>query len=265
MRNLMAVISVLSLAPTSLLAQEPGEVRRLPLDQKTLDKYGGPLAVFNGYPYLITRVVPTLYHVIVLPSGAQLDELLDIAHRQTNANKLENCLVLASNKCIYIDPDGKDTPSTNPPQGRVFVRGKLEPAQEFPGYKAELERRFAEFNSAHKLPTPSGYLVADPRRGGRPATKAELARMSGAQPNGVPRGLLRCPRCREWRGECLDPNPKYKTNVIRVHCLCENDNLCARCGEPLAEHKLNANHYDEGDGQIWYVPGFMAFSHRCKR
>lgn len=47
-----------------------------------------------------------------------------------------------------------------------------------------------------------------------------------------------------------------------VHCRCDNDNH-ARCGEVLFERKLNANFYDESDGQIWYVPGFCAFDHQC--
>jgi hypothetical protein len=50
---------------------------------------------------------------------------------------------------------------------------------------------------------------------------------------------------------------------MRVHCGCNNDNRCARCGERLAEWKLNANYYDERDGHIWHVPGFSALSHRC--
>ena len=50
---------------------------------------------------------------------------------------------------------------------------------------------------------------------------------------------------------------------MSVACRCDNDNRCARCYHPLAERKLNANYYDESDGDIWYVPGFTGLSHRC--
>jgi len=34
--------------------------------------------------------------------------------------------------------------------------------------------------------------------------------------------------------------------------------------ERLGPRKLNANHYNEQDGQIWHVPGFGALSHQCQ-
>lgn len=34
-------------------------------------------------------------------------------------------------------------------------------------------------------------------------------------------------------------------------------------GRPLYKYKLNANYYNAEDGQIWHVPAFSAFNHRC--
>jgi hypothetical protein len=51
--------------------------------------------------------------------------------------------------------------------------------------------------------------------------------------------------------------------IMQVYCLCQNNNLCARCGYPLAEYKLNANYYEKRDGVIWHVPGFSGLSHVC--
>jgi hypothetical protein len=48
-----------------------------------------------------------------------------------------------------------------------------------------------------------------------------------------------------------------------VHCRCANDNRCAACGDLLHESKLNANTYNEVDGQIWHTPGFSGFGHVC--
>ncbi len=44
--------------------------------------------------------------------------------------------------------------------------------------------------------------------------------------------------------------------VVRVHCVCENDNLCARCGQKFHARKLNANYYEPADRTSWHVPGF---------
>jgi hypothetical protein len=51
---------------------------------------------------------------------------------------------------------------------------------------------------------------------------------------------------------------------MRAHCLCENKNACARCGQWLYERKLDANYYSEEDGKIWQIPSFPALNHRCE-
>ena len=57
--------------------------------------------------------------------------------------------------------------------------------------------------------------------------------------------------------------PQFAGLIMRSRCLCENDTLCAGCGQPLAERRVNANYYDVGDRHIWHVPAFKAFDHRC--
>ncbi len=108
-----------------------------------------------------------------------------------------------------------------------------------------------------------GFILGDCTKGGHDATRDEQLRLAGVQAAGVPRGLEQCPTCGEWTGSCLDPSPVSKGKVMRVHCLCENDNRCAACGGPLYAHKLNANFFEKSDGQIWHVPGFCGLSHRC--
>ena len=51
--------------------------------------------------------------------------------------------------------------------------------------------------------------------------------------------------------------------VVRVHCRCENDIRCARCGALFGGRKLNANNFDPADRTVWHVPGFAALEHRC--
>ena len=108
-----------------------------------------------------------------------------------------------------------------------------------------------------------GYILGDLTKGGREATADEVGRLAGAGPEGRPRGLESCPTCGEWRGRCLDPSPTFVGKVMTVHCGCQNDNRCAACGGFLYERKLNANYYNPRDGQIWHVPGFSGFRHRC--
>jgi hypothetical protein len=58
----------------------------------------GALPIFAGYPYLVTHVVPALYHLIVLPGDASARDLRDLAMAQWRANRLQTCLVLARRK-----------------------------------------------------------------------------------------------------------------------------------------------------------------------
>jgi hypothetical protein len=106
-------------------------------------------------------------------------------------------------------------------------------------------------------------LLGDLTKGGREATVDEVGRLAGAGPEGRPRGLERCPACGEWRGRCLDPSPTFLGKVMTLHCRCQNDNRCAACAGFLYARKLNANYFNPGDGQIWHVPGFSGFRHRC--
>ena len=68
-----------------------------------------------------------------------------------------------------------------------------------------------------------------------------------------------------WRfeGECLGTAEHYKKSILPVHCQCDNNNRCARCGNVLHARKLSSNFFNPSDGDIWYVPGFSCFGHEC--
>jgi hypothetical protein len=83
-----------------------------------------------------------------------------------------------------------------------------------------------------------------------PVLKARPAVSSGAQ-------------CAASGGGTASTPPQFFGKVMTVHCRCANDNRCAACGQPLYEHKLNANYYNPRDGQIWHVPAFCGLSHQC--
>ena len=221
------------------------------------------LPVFGSFPYLATRLVPALYHLSLLPGSFEPELLRHIAQRQVAANKRPTCLVLGPADCIYYEVDGMESRSDGIPCGGHAASGKLRLCAEFE-HDDELQvrqRLLAAYVEERSL--AGGYLFGDLTKGGRDATPDEQLRLAGVQTGGVPRGLDLCPTCGEWAGQCLDPSPQFKGKVMRVHCLCENDNRCAACGGPLHAHKLNANYFQKSDGHIWHVPGFSCLSHRC--
>jgi len=92
---------------------------------------------------------------------------------------------------------------------------------------------------------------------------SEILELAGRQPNGVPKGLARCPLCRDWIGRCLWPDPlKWHLGPTRVSCRCEA-NLCDFCGEPRYEYRLGSNIYDEASQEVVHVPGLAGYTHRC--
>jgi hypothetical protein len=128
----------------------------------------------------------------------------------------------------------------------------------------ELEERTSRLDTlVQEVRRRGGFINGDPSHGGRPATDQELESLSGGGPDGAPKGLDKCPTCGGWSGECLGTAENYKKSVLPVSCQCDNNNRCARCGNPLDEHKLNSNYLELSDGLIWYVPGFSCFGHVC--
>lgn len=228
------------------------------------------LPAFDGYPYLMTRVVSGLYHLLLLPADRPIPELYHLAERQVAANRLETCLVLAADRSFFFAEDGSASPSVRPPRGGVQVAGKLHASQVFPRTPERLSRAdrleaWVEAMEREMVQSGDAFLFGDLTKGGRPVKPHEIERLTGLQANGVPRGLELCPLCGEWKGECLDPHPRYAGLVMTVRCRCQAANRCARCGDLLYDRPLNANYYRESDGQIWHVPGFFGLDHRCLR
>ena len=57
----------------------------------------------------MTRVVPTLYHVILLPAEVPPDGLRALARSQVRANRLHTCVVLGNDLGLYLTPEGGET------------------------------------------------------------------------------------------------------------------------------------------------------------
>lgn len=218
---------------------------------------------FEGFPYLATRLVPLLHHIMLLPRSWQAEQLQGFARRQAQANCLPTCLVLAGDLCVYFGEDGGAYRSVEIPRSAYVVSKKLAPAEPIPE-SAELaawQTELAIFEEAQRRNLGTGFLLGDVTKGGRPPTPDEEDRLAGTHADGIPRGLLPCLVCGEWRGNCLDTT--HRKLVVRVCCTCENDNRCACCGGLLHDRKLNANFLDLADRKIWHVPGFYGLNHRC--
>src|SRR5258705_4277221 len=86
------------------------------------------LALFEGFPYLVTRVVPAMYHVMLVPEEASELELVLLARTQWRANRLETCLVTGVDRAWFISADGRDELAKTPPRGGTLVTGLLKPA-----------------------------------------------------------------------------------------------------------------------------------------
>ncbi len=218
---------------------------------------------FDGYPYLITRIVGGFYHVMPFPAERSTGELRELAHRQHRANRLEAVLCLGPRDALAIGTGGSFSQTGTPPTGGRVFGGYLQPCENFPPTPEMLARIEALELLTEAVKARGGTLLGDRTKGGRDATSEDLRRLAGFAPTGAPRGLERCDACQEWRGECLDPSPLFRGKMMRVHCICQNDNRCARCWGLLAGRKLNANEYDEKRKVVLHQPGFSALGHQC--
>jgi hypothetical protein len=163
---------------------------------------------------------------------------------------------------LHVAPDGREYLAA-PPRGGVIITDRLRPCRLFTETPTLVARRLALGRHIGAVTPRVGYMFGDLTKGGEPATLEETVVLAGRQRNGVPRGLVPCARCGQWRGRCLDPNPELARLVVEVHCRCGNHNRCAACAGLLHETRLNANVYNETDGQVWHTPGFAGFSHAC--
>ena len=136
------------------------------------------LPQLDAFPYLLTRLVPTLYHVLLVPEGMAPAEAAAAARQQAAANRLPTCLAFQPDEALYLDADGTETWTDAAPRGGNLVAGRLRPCAALAPAAGEAARvaRLDAYVAAHRR---GGYLLGDLRKGGRPASAAE---------RGAPRG-----------------------------------------------------------------------------
>ncbi|MDP9321331.1 MAG: hypothetical protein M3P16_09575 [Chloroflexota bacterium] len=208
----------------------------------------------------MTALVGGLYHFIVLPGDLGRSELVTLARRQHSANRLRTCLAGGPDAAMYVSDDGEEVAEV--PHCTDPISDRLLGPEEFPATweLRDRQQRLRAFIAASQARSAGGYLVD--RMRGRTATAADLVRLSGTNPDGVPVGLARCEVCTAYRGECL---PSHQPRlVVRVFCRCENHNRCARCLHTLYEWRLEAAYYDEREGRALHVAAFCGLDHVCR-
>src|SRR2546426_6268867 len=134
-------------------------------------------AIFNGFPYLVVRVVGALRHVTLLPADRPIAWLDDLAGRQTEFNRLDTALVLSPERAIFHAARGDVAQDSAAPRGGLFLTARLLAAEPI-SPTAELVRRASRLavflrhrQSAH------GFVLGDLTRGARPATLEERVRL----------------------------------------------------------------------------------------
>jgi hypothetical protein len=134
------------------------------------------LPLFEGFPYLVTRVVPAMYHLILLPVTASELELVLLARTQWRANRLETCLVTGADRARFISADGRDALAQTPPRGGTLVTGCLKRARPFADTLELWARQHRLDAIVEACRRKGGYMFGDLTKGGatrRPTRSAD--------------------------------------------------------------------------------------------
>jgi hypothetical protein len=234
------------------------------------------LPYFPGFPYIVIRLGAALYRIIPLPAAWPREAMWDATLRQARVNGLPVCLAEAATGCSFYDPDadriqtsGVPRAGIHPPGPLVAVEGVRELVDALgsatEAAPPELAARVVAYREYRIARNGTGIVgvLGDPNKAGRRANLDDYLRLREPRPDGTPAGLSRCAECGEWKGEVLDSEGGSPPLVLRIHCICENRNRCAGCGELLASRKLNGNEYDAATGRVWHTGGTAALGHGC--
>ncbi len=213
---------------------------------------------FEGYPYLISRIGQSaLRHIALVPADWPRDRIVAIARTQAETNRFETAACFGPEDAVYIAADNSRTWEGPAPTG-IYVVERLHLSESLPDTAELTDRRawLQRFAQAHRT---GGYMVGDGTAQGERASAEDQARLGGRGPYGLPTGLRRCSVCHKAAGDYL----RGGLEIVRVCCVCENHNRCARCLTPLAGRRLSAWLWDDEDGHAWHLAAYAAFSHNC--
>lgn len=78
----------------------------------------------SSIPYLVERLMATVYRRRSVPAGLGRNDLIAWAGDRSVKTKRRMCLVFGSGDCVYLEPDGCWRDSSEPPGGGVVVENQ---------------------------------------------------------------------------------------------------------------------------------------------
>lgn len=218
---------------------------------------------FEGYPYLVVRIGRTpLRPIALLRADWTRERIVHLAEAQALANRLDVAACFGPDDTVYLGAEEigdrvhlREGPS---PTG-LPILDKLRLSEEIPT-SPELAERRARLEAFAAVYHGHGFLVGDGLEGEVPMNTAmDPDRFDPLDADGLPQGMRRCLVCGQAAGPCLT----RAGELVWCRCACENGNRCARCHEPLAQHRLSSWYWDDKTDAPWYVAAYAALSHRC--
>lgn len=97
---------------------------------------------FDGFPYLVTQLSPSFYHINLLPSDRSYQSLWNLTAAQFNCNRLSSCLVLAKDRCFYFGDGSNGSEVATVPTGGRLITGKLKLIEQLPSNDNLSSRNF---------------------------------------------------------------------------------------------------------------------------
>ena len=72
-------------------------------------------------PYIVERLMPAVYRRVGVPEGLNAGALIEVVRSRSSSLNRRMCLVLGSEDCWYLEPDGSMKWSDDPPSGGVII------------------------------------------------------------------------------------------------------------------------------------------------
>jgi hypothetical protein len=203
---------------------------------------------FFSAPYVVTELLPGVVSVVLLTAYAPPDAHFQALADNVGATKLAATLVLARGAYWRLEPGRELTRIAVPPAARLWEDQGIPHTYQTIEFSERL--RWGNLQLFGCCFGEADLGDVETLRFGMAARPEEVARLTAPERDGIPHGLLRCERCGEFRGECIDPDYHAKPMVVRVYCRCENDNRSPIDGRLLDSRKLAANYFDEAAHRI---------------
>jgi hypothetical protein len=207
---------------------------------------------FSSPPYVVTHLMPGVVSLVVLSAKFPLTEHLLALDRNVEMTRLPATLVWDKRSLWTKEPWREINTTPDIPAARLWQVQGL--PNTYKAIDSSERRRWCGINESDYSFSESELGDLSTLTDGRNATQEDVERLGGLGEDGVPKGLVRCPECKEFNGECLKTGADGTDRVVYVYCRCRNDNRSPVDGSRLDERMLAAHYFDEASHRILYKP-----------